>query len=236
MKSLYQSRKNLNELLTYKAEGALRYTNQKYYESGNRASRLLASQLRKAQANRTISKIMNPSSKKMASHPKEIAEAFSAYYKTLYESLEANDKIDLIKTLLAKINLTKPSESESKAMRDPITKEEIGEVIKNLKNNKSPGVDGLPGEFYRHFKEEVTPLLQRVFNYALKERDPPKTWSEAIISVIPKEGKDPTKCASYRPISLLCSGVKILSTIMAKRIQWCINKLIKIDQTGFIPG
>lgn len=53
--------------------------------------------------------------------------------------------------------------------------------------------------------------------------------------MIPKEGKDPTNCASYRPISLLCSDVKILST-MAKQIQKCINKIIKPDQTGFIPG
>uniref|UniRef100_A0A3P8TVH1 Reverse transcriptase domain-containing protein n=1 Tax=Amphiprion percula TaxID=161767 RepID=A0A3P8TVH1_AMPPE len=236
LKSLYQRRKDLNELLSYKAEGALRFSNQKYYESGNRASRLLAFQLRKAQANRTVSKIMNPSSKKIVHHPKEIAEAFSTYYKTLYDSVETVDKTNQIKATLGKINLTKLSESASNAMKDPITKEEIGEVIKNLKNNKSPGVDGFPGEFYKHFKDEVTPLLQRVFNYALKERDPPKTWSEAIISVIPKEGRDPTMCASYRPISLLCSDVKILSTIISKRIQRCINTLIKVDQTGFIPG
>lgn len=75
-----------------------------------------------------------------------------------------------------------------------------------------------------------------MFNYALKERDPPKTWLEAIITVIPEEEKDPTSCASYRPISLLCSDAKILSTIMAKRIQTCINSIIKPDQTGFIPG
>ena len=52
-------------------------------------------------------------------------------------------------------------------MRDPITKKEIEETIKNLKNNKAPAVDGYPGEFYKHFHEEVTPLLQRVFDYAL---------------------------------------------------------------------
>lgn len=34
---------------------------------------------------------------------------------------------------------------------------------------------GYPGEFYKYFSKEITPLLQRVFNYALKERDPPKT-------------------------------------------------------------
>ncbi|KAK7922321.1 hypothetical protein WMY93_009223 [Mugilogobius chulae] len=41
------------------------------------------------------------------------------------------------------------------------------------------------------------------FNCSGHSKDPPKTWAEAIISVIHKEGKDPTQCASYRPISLL---------------------------------
>lgn len=121
-------------------------------------------------------------------------------------------------------------------MAEPITENEIKEVIKNLKNNKSPGTDGYPGEFYKCLQAEITPLLQRVFNYALNKKDPPKTWSEAIISVIYKDGKNPTECASYRPISLLCNDVKILSSIMAKRIQKHINKIIKSDQTGFIPG
>lgn len=49
LKVLKQCRQELNSLLTYKAEGALRFANQRYYESGNRASRLLAFQLRKAQ-------------------------------------------------------------------------------------------------------------------------------------------------------------------------------------------
>lgn len=46
LKSLTQHRQTFNDLWTHKAEGALRFANQKYYESGNRASRLLAFQLR----------------------------------------------------------------------------------------------------------------------------------------------------------------------------------------------
>ncbi len=119
------------------------------------------------------------------------------------------DKEEKIRTLLRKVDLVKLNELQSKTMIKPITKEEIEEVIKQLKNNKSSGIDKFPREFYRCFKEDLIPLLQRVFNYALSEKDPPKTWSEAKISVIPKEGKDPTLCASYRPISLLCNNVNI---------------------------
>jgi len=79
----------LDELLTYKAEGALRFTKQRYYEMGNRASRLLAFQLRKAQTNRIISKIRRPNSKQMLANPLEIAGAFADYYEKLYDDSDS---------------------------------------------------------------------------------------------------------------------------------------------------
>lgn len=41
------------------------------------------------------------------------------------------------------------------------------------------------------------------FNNDLSESDPPRSWSEAIVTVIHKAGKDPIRCSSYRPIHVL---------------------------------
>lgn len=142
----------------------------------------------------------------------------------------------MIRNFLGPLKLTNLDENDCKAMAEPITENKIEEVIMNQKNNKSPGTDGYYGEFYKFLQAEITPLLQRVFSYVLNKNDLPKTWSEAIISGIYKERKDSTECASYRPISLLCYDMKILSTVMVRRIQIHINKIIKPDQTGFIPG
>lgn len=169
------------------------------------------------------------------SHPRTIANAFSKYYTKLYDSDSISNKTEKIKQFLQKINLTKLEEKEAKTLVGTITKEEIKAVRGKLKNNKSPGVDGLPREFYRYFQTELVPLLYRVFNQSLGAKDPPKTWTEAVISVIQKDGKDPTQCTSYRPISLLCNDAKILSAILARRLQKIINRLINPDQTGFIP-
>lgn len=95
-------------------------------------------------------------------------------------------------------------------------------------------MDGFSGEYYKVFLNELIPILIKVDNYTLTEMNPPGSWSEAVISVIPKENKDPTSCTSYRPINLLCVDMKILTSIMAERIQRCIKNLIKPDQTGFI--
>lgn len=110
------------------------------------------------------------------------------------------------------------------------------EAIAKLRNNKSPGADGYAGEYYKIFENELTPILCKVYNYALNSGDIPKSWSEAIITVLHKEGKDPINCTSYRPISLLCVDYKILTSILATRIQNYIKKLVKREQTGFIRG
>lgn len=78
---LMKIRRELDGLLTYKAEGGLRFVNQRYYEKGNRASRLLAFQLRKAQTNGIVTKIRHLNSNLIMAKPKEIAEAFAEYDK-----------------------------------------------------------------------------------------------------------------------------------------------------------
>lgn len=109
-------------------------------------------------------------------------------------------------------------------------------AISSFRPGKSPGLDGFPAEWYQLHKESLIPRLQKVFVNAEKEVILPDSMREALIVVIPKPGKDPSECESYRPISLINTDVKILAKILAGRLQSVILKLINSDQTGFIPG
>ena len=78
-------------------------------------------------------------------------------------------------------------------MNRPIISTEIKTVIKNLPTNKSPGPDGFTGEFYQTFREELTPILLKVFQNTAEGGTLPNSPYEATITRIQKPDKDVTK-------------------------------------------
>ena len=69
---------------------------------------------------------------------------------------------------------------------------------------------------------------------ALENEKLPESLEIATITLLPKPGKDKQKCDSYRPLSLLNAGYKILSKLIALRLEDVVPKIIHSDQTGFV--
>ena len=126
------------------------------------------------------------------------------------------DNLEKMDRFLEKFNLPRLNQEEKEIMNNPITSTEIEAVIKNLPRNKSPGPDGFTGEFYQTFREELVPILLKLFLKFVEERTLPNSFNKATITMIPKPNKDNTKKENYRLISLMKYGnmeIKSLSHV-----------------------
>lgn len=134
----------LNTLLTYKAEGTIRFARNKYYIHGDKPGKLLALQLKRDAADRCIPSIRNAQGQ-VTSCPKEVNSAFAEYYKTLYQKPEV---VSSPESFLERLTLPELTDEQRDQIDAPIADLEIMEAIRSMKNGKSPGPDGFPCEFF----------------------------------------------------------------------------------------
>ena len=156
------------------------------------------------------------------------------YDKQLYviklDNLEEMDKF------LEKHNFPRLNQEVIETINSPITSTEIETVLNTLPTNKSPGPDGFTGELYQTFREELTPILLKLFQNIAEGGTLPNSFYEATITRLPISDKDVTKKENYRPISLMNIDANIINKILGNRIEQHMKSTIHHDQVGFTPG
>lgn len=115
----------------------------------------------------------------------------------------------------------------------PISYTEIDTAIKDMKNGKAAGIDGIYPDMITHLGPAAKQWLASAMTDILEKGKYPQTWKHAKVIAILKPGKPATSPSSYRPISLLCCLYKLLEKIILTRITPMISNIIPVEQAGF---
>ena len=127
------------------------------------------------------------------------------------------------------------SEKDKKDFETFPTLQECSEAVLGMKNNKSPGIDGLPIEFYKMFWKSIRYFLIEALSQIYTDEELTSTQKCSVLSLIHKKG-EVDKLENYRPISLTNCDYKIIAFVFARRLQKVIDNLISRNQSGYIKG
>ena len=142
------------------------------------------------------------------------------------------DKYDFPK-LLKNLKFNKIDDS---GIGQPISINELVNVLKKMKNGKTPGIDGISSEFLKVFWGRLKHIVTNAVNSCYEKGKLSYSMRHGIITCLPKGNKDRQFLKNWRPISLLSVIYKMASAAIAERIKPYLDKIIDKNQTGFLKG
>ena len=132
------------------------------------------------------------------------------------------------------MDIPKLSEEQKQSCEGDISLEEIKSILESFQNNKSPGNDGIPIEFYKTCWNLISDSFIECVNESFKFGEISNTQRKAVITLIEKQGKDRTLMENWRPISLINVDAKIISKVIAARVKNVLPSIIHHNQTGYV--
>ena len=137
---------------------------------------------------------------------------------------------------LNSINIPCLTNSDTQSCEGRLTVKECWDALRSMKNNKSPGNDGITKEFLEYFWGKLGTFLVSTLNHSFEKGELSASQKQAIITLIEKKDKDKRLIKNWRPISLINVDIKVASKAIANRLKAVIHNLISVDQTAYVKG
>ena len=228
---LQHTKQEIENLNTYKTEGERIRAKAERIEKDEKCNAYFLQSSHRNYNIKHITKLMLPNGN-FITNDQDISQFQTQFYETLYDKRQPTDDFD--ETFLT--NLPQLSPENQQYCSTPITIHELTETVKRLKRGKTPGTDGLSADFYKFFWLDIKDLVHNSILYALENRNLSTEQRRSIITLIPKKEKDLTDIRNWRPISLLNTDYKLITTTLANRLQNVLQSLIANDQTAYLKG
>ena len=156
------------------------------------------------------------------------------YYETLYKKQDVNEDIKIEDFLPDGHESKKITDDTKERLEQLITLQELTDALEDTSNNSCPGEDGFGYTFYKAFWPVLKHTVLAVANRTLISRNLPTSQKNGIINLIPKGNKDRKYLENWRPIMLLNCCYKLISSVLARRLQDALKEIVSPDQTGFL--
>ena len=219
----------------HRARGIILRSKVQWTEDGETNSSYFLRLEKNNYCNKLISKLQVDN--KLITNAKEILNEEKHFYEKLYSNPKdhCNEKTRECTEYFAKSsNIPRLTDDQKNKCDEPISEKELLLSIKAMKNNKSPGTDGLTAEFYKFFWNDLKELLLNSLQYALDNNQLSIEQKRGIITLIPKKDKNRLYLKNWRPITLLNLDYKILAKLLANRMIDFLPDIINEDQTGYV--
>ena len=231
--------KQYDETQSKISEGARIRARIKWWEQGEKSTKYFFGLEKKNGKEKSWDKILDEQGNSVSGNS-NIQARQVRFYKELYTSQTSTNQGDnnLLEQDMQFFHdpIDKQLSNESKQMLEAdINKDEVAKALKKMPNNKSPGQDGIPIEFYKIYWHLLGDDLLDVFKAGLEDKCLSYTQYLAVIILLYKKG-DRADIRNWRPISLLNLDYKILSKVFAERLKLVLHEIISNEQKGCIPG
>ena len=116
-----------------------------------------------------------------------------------------------------------------------ITRQEIKQALKNMKNGKAAGMDSITTELLKADIETTACVLEDLFRAVWESEEIPEDWNCGLIVKLPKKG-NLTDCGNWRGITLLSVPAKVMGRVIITRLYDAVDGLLREEQAGFRSG
>ena len=158
------------------------------------------------------------------------------YYQNLFKSKDSGLLDCNINDLQSLSGFKNLSENDANSLEGYLTINEISKALKAMKNQKCPGIDGFPAEFFKVFWAKLKFFVLRSLNNGYNIGQLSISLRQCIISCLPKGDKPRQLLKNWSPISLLSVVYKIASSSLAARLRTVLPNIISKTQSGFMSN
>ena len=195
--------------------------------------------MEKHRANINTIKSLTGEDGRLITKEKEIVEEIGKRFEVRYNKVQKSREFisNAMRNFTRELNLPSLDEEERERIDAALSVEEISNSLKSMKHGSAPGGDGIPVEFYKVFWVHLKEPLMNCYKFSFEQSILPPSERIGVIALFHKGSElAADNLNNWRPISLTNVDYKILAKAMSIRINRVINKLIGMQQVGFMKG